>query len=303
MKPKEAKLKQPPWWPFYILALPIVASWLFWPRFLNFFPRLQGTMENGQFGDSYGALNTLFSGMAFAALGYTMWMQRSELAETREILRSQKEEAEEQNRTLARQTFENTFFQLLRMHNDNLSSMDLRRSRVAEISSLLSASTGGEVYAVGRECFSTFYNKFKIAYSEYQTTNINRSINDELAIINHAYQSMFNYYEADLGHYFRTLYHIVKLIDQNGIGDKKFYTNLVRAQLSKFEICLIFYNGLSFNGATKFKLLIEKYKFLHNLNIDELAKPDEHKKLYQQEAFGDIGLTFLELKKIDFLRV
>ncbi|MBK8476387.1 MAG: hypothetical protein IPL39_08700 [Opitutaceae bacterium] len=59
----------------------------------------------GTFGDAFGALNTLFSGLAFAAIIYTVYLQREELSLqrkemelTREELRGQKEQLEIQNR-------------------------------------------------------------------------------------------------------------------------------------------------------------------------------------------------------------
>lgn len=42
--------------------------------------------QRGQFGDMFGALNTLFSGLAFAALAYTLHLQRTELALQRQEL-------------------------------------------------------------------------------------------------------------------------------------------------------------------------------------------------------------------------
>ena len=41
----------------------------------------------GQFGDSFGALNALFSGLAFAGIIYTIQLQRKELNYQREELR------------------------------------------------------------------------------------------------------------------------------------------------------------------------------------------------------------------------
>ena len=47
--------------------------------------------ELGQFGDAFGALNTLFSGLAFSALILTLWMQREELTLQRtELIESRK---------------------------------------------------------------------------------------------------------------------------------------------------------------------------------------------------------------------
>lgn len=48
--------------------------------------------ERGQFGDMFGAANTLFSGLAFAALFYALNMQRKELCLQRQELRDTRAE-------------------------------------------------------------------------------------------------------------------------------------------------------------------------------------------------------------------
>lgn len=76
--------------------------------------------KSGVFGDSFGLLTSLFSGLAFAGLIITIVMQRDELALqrqelnlTREELFGQKQEMQNQNETLRIQRFENTFFKML----------------------------------------------------------------------------------------------------------------------------------------------------------------------------------------------
>ena len=80
--------------------------------------------ERGTFGDQFGAVNALFSGLAFAGLIYTiilqrhdlklqrrdLRLQREELALTRKEMEEQTAEFEKQNETLKIQRFENTFF-------------------------------------------------------------------------------------------------------------------------------------------------------------------------------------------------
>jgi len=63
--------------------------------------------QQGQFGDKLGAVNALFSGLAFAGLIFTIILQKNELALqrkelslTHEELKGQKEQLEEQNKTL-----------------------------------------------------------------------------------------------------------------------------------------------------------------------------------------------------------
>jgi len=48
--------------------------------------------ERGQFGDSFGAIATFFSGLAFAGLIYTIYLQRIELKLQRQELKLQREE-------------------------------------------------------------------------------------------------------------------------------------------------------------------------------------------------------------------
>ncbi|MBK0062603.1 MULTISPECIES: hypothetical protein [unclassified Acinetobacter] len=51
----------------------------------------------GTYGDSYGSLNTLFSGFAFAILIISLFMQRQELKEQRKELEAQRNEIKESN--------------------------------------------------------------------------------------------------------------------------------------------------------------------------------------------------------------
>ncbi len=81
-----------------------------------------------------------------------------------------------------------------------------------------------------------------------------------------------------LDHYFRHLYNIFKYIHQTDIltvKDKYRYTCLVRAQLSQFELVLLYYNCLTTNGKDKFKPLIETYAILNNLRPNLLATSEE----------------------------
>ncbi len=158
---------QPSWSPFLILAVLIIVTWLLWPAALSKVWKISEDSSRGLFGDSFGALNTLFSGLAFAALGYTMWMQRKELAETRSILKSQKDEAEAQNRTLALQAFENTFFQLLKLHTDAVGAMDLKPKKQFYRATPGQGTELRDIpsIATGRACFEIFVRELREDWS------------------------------------------------------------------------------------------------------------------------------------------
>ena len=87
--------------------------------------------ERGTFGDMFGAVNALFSGLAFAGVIYAILLQRKELSLqrrelelTRAELKGQKIQLENQNKTLQVQNFENTFFQMLMLHHQIVNSID-----------------------------------------------------------------------------------------------------------------------------------------------------------------------------------
>lgn len=66
--------------PIY-LALAVIVLWFI----LGFAPLLLGT-DRGTFGDMFGGVNSLFSGLAFAGLIYAILLQRQELSLQREEL-------------------------------------------------------------------------------------------------------------------------------------------------------------------------------------------------------------------------
>ena len=104
-------------------------------------------------------------------------------------------------------------------------------------------------------------------------------------VANMIYLDFYHKHQSDVGHYFRSLYHIIKFIDLSDIKDKHLYTDLVRAQLSSFELTLLFYNCISDLGREKFKPLVEKYALLKNMPMDLLIDQPYHPSLYAPSAY------------------
>ena len=109
----------------FIILTVLVILFLWW---LNFFV-LYDNIEKGILGDMFGPVNALFSGMALAGIIWAIVLQRRELELQRKELRlttkaleGQREELEKQNLSFKHQRIENTFFQLLKLHNDIISS-------------------------------------------------------------------------------------------------------------------------------------------------------------------------------------
>ena len=105
--------------------------------------------------------------------------------------------------------------------------------------------------------------------------------------VNDKYGKFFAEYQSHVDHYFRHLYNVVKFVHQSDFSfeAKKFYTNLIRAQLSSEELGLLFYNCLSKREA-KFKDLVEKYALLEDMRFETLINK-EHKNFYAPSAYGE----------------
>jgi hypothetical protein len=231
--------------------------------------------DRGTFGDMFGAVNALFSSLAFATLIYTIWLQRhelslqrKELALTRKELRGQREQMETQNATLLVQRFEDTFFQLLRVHNEIIGAMDLigRRDNVTR----------------SRDCFKVFFERFK---KDFEDRPFEGNTRHDLAAAQEAYVGFYEAHQHELGHYFRHLYHIVKFVKTSHIDEKQRYVSLVRAQLSSYELALLFYNCLSEHGRDKFKPLVDEFALFKNLPPRLLLR-ESHPSAYAPSAFG-----------------
>jgi hypothetical protein len=78
----------------------------------------------------------------------------------------------------------------------------------------------------------------------------------------------FEGHQSRLGHYFRHLYSTVKYVDNRDMSEPEKYTYLkfLRAQLSNHEQALLFLNSISYLGKKwKEKGLISKYRFIKNI--------------------------------------
>ncbi len=234
-----------------------------------------GVENAGVFGDMFGSVNALFSGFALLGVILTIYLQskelkyqREELQLTRKEIKGQKQEMKQQNQTLNMQQFENSFFNLLSTYNSIVNDMEIR------------ATNKSAILAVGRNCFAEYSERLQQCF-ENRTT-----IEDHLKQISLTFEHFFKFYQNHTEHYFNNLYHFLKYIENSSIYGKQYYANIIKAQLSSNELVLIFYYGLSDYGHDEFKLLIEKYSLLQNLDNNFLLK-ESHKKLYLNSAYEE----------------
>ena len=186
-------------------------------------------------------------------------------------------ESVDPNEPLQKQNFENFFSQLLNRHSEIVNSIVIRRG------------IDGEYF--GRECFDYMLRNLRRIYmGAHEQFYAGMHSGDAREVmyewVNDKYERFFAEYQSHVDHYFRHLYNVVKFVHQSDFSfeAKRFYTNLIRVQLSSDELGLLFYHSLSDQG-NKFKNLVEKYALLEDMRFETLINK-EHKNLYAESAFG-----------------
>lgn len=218
----------------------VVAVWVVWPLLIRHY--VSNWQTRGLAGDMFGGLNTLFTGLAFAGLIYTIFLGKLEKLE------NDRDNAETRARE-AKTSFEQTLFQLVNSWNLLTNSIELIRGNIPR------------TYR-GREALRYMAGEAgdKVQEEKLLGSKLDASVVNRLWI---------EFYDGEgyglwLGHYYRTLHRIFLLISSSDRTDQQFYAHFVRAQLSDAELTLLFYDGLSGYG-NGIKDHIEKYALLEHV--------------------------------------
>ncbi|MFD0999431.1 putative phage abortive infection protein [Ohtaekwangia kribbensis] len=256
---------------FLFVMLAIVFLWLLisvYEIIPNYYSSLNvgDKLDPGRLGDSYGAVTSLFSALAFAGLVYTILLQRKELKETRA-------EFSEQNLTLKTQKFETTFFHLLENHNNMVENM------VVADDSIIRGRQLGQIK--GRLYIKMFYDHIKAILASNKPLS------------NHAkeyFNLLAKFRDTEL--YFASMrvilmyIHSTLLIHQE---DKKMYIDILRSKLGYFEIRILFYHVafiLNHGDTVQLRKLVLYYdlinlsdfKFFRSEHIELVNKLKEESK-------------------------
>ncbi|MCP3951695.1 MAG: hypothetical protein GY697_05670 [Desulfobacterales bacterium] len=278
-----------------IIALAIVAVWGGSYLIINqVFPDLQSASF---FGSSFGAIHALFSALALAGVILVILLQtrelalqRSELESTRmEIgkqteqfegqkvqFESQKLQFELQNETLIQQRFENTFFHLLTLHHEIVGSIADRKTEKGE-----------HIEIRGRAVFVDAYIPIKARYKSLQpeSPENQEALEADIDLI----RKQFSWFYRRFSPYFTNFFSTIEFVDQNKIGYlevKQFYINLLRAQLSGYELMFIYYYAVTTREKNRYADLAEKYHLFADLLKNDLLDP-AHTRYFQISAFTE----------------
>lgn len=270
----------------------------------------------GTRGDYYGGiLNPIFAFFSFIALIYTVHLQIKELGLSREEFRKSVSTQEKSEKALSQQAFENTFFNMLSLHNEITKNIELDADDLVDLifnKEHHKDEFKGRILNLSRDHTMVKSHKLNAKTNRQAISFIAKIIsfkNDAYDTPKKRYKKIQDNRNDILGHYFRNLFQIMKFVDEYNdveLGKTK-YTKLLRAQLSSFELVVLFFNCLENvvdNG--EFAALLIKYEILKHIkiNYNEYRKsasidvaPIETKDLIQyvikdnvaivKSAFGD----------------
>ncbi|WP_298119464.1 putative phage abortive infection protein [Flavobacterium sp.] len=96
------------------------------------------------------------------------------------------------------------------------------------------------------------------------------TINDRIDKIDFFYEP-FCGHQNRLGHYFRHLFGIAKMLRRNAELEDSFFSSVLKNQLSNYEQVLLYYNSCSSIGINWFRLgFIQEFSLIHNMPFNLL---------------------------------
>lgn len=219
----------------------------------------------GSLGDTAGLINALFSGLAFGGVILTIiWQIRNDKRGRASSLKVQ---------------FENTFFNMTQTFEHLIEGLSIEHKVVghsvnkddflanayAQVTTQIGNNNTESNEIKGRALFKYLYQERKIDGKQLVESIKETGI-----------KAFENVMDGILDHYFRYFYRILKFIDDTELIEnqqKYYYASIFRAQLSKYELLMLYFNGLSKFGREKLKPLMEKYCILKNLDKADLPFP------------------------------
>lgn len=202
----------------------------------------------GQFGDSFGGINALFAALAFAGVAIAAYLQGRSTALT------------------FKQSVENTFFSALDLHHRISDGLFFEpatvkyetETTIEEQVRLAGQSDREEKEASGRAVFYAVIRKIARHTARHSDVVVR-------------YAEIQNKHNHVLGHYFRNMYQILKLIDSEEAltaVEKRKYASILRAQLSSDELALLAINcQRSMVDEGQFRNLVVTYEMLEHLPL------------------------------------
>lgn len=251
---------------FLILVFGITA--LISLMLLNFYANnnLDKGESFGQFGDFLGGvLNPIFTLMTFFGVIVTIALQKIEL-------RAAREEYKKSADALSTQAFENTFFNMLNLQQKIVSDLEFSSQQLGInykiIKNTYQANNKYEFKEKVEKDLLTYKGRHAFGGCLNLLKRLSGGPQDTFRLYKHI-QIEHNHI---FGHYFRSLYRIIKFINDHPYledTDRPSYAGILRAQLSRDELSLILLNCMDdMVDSGEFRKLLNKYHILEHIDID-----------------------------------
>jgi hypothetical protein len=189
----------------------------------------------GTFGDSFGALTSVFTGLAFAGLLATIVLQREELKLNRRELGETRREFQLQSETFQRQRFEDSFYRLLSLYKDNLRELSVTDPE------------NPTQRVCGIDALRFLLARLTAALKEGKWYKWSSDDNEQLLYLYFLEKTVRGYFgNQRQARYVETLKSILVLIDEECVPEtrKPLYWQILVAQLTAYEIKYAFYLAL-----------------------------------------------------------
>ena len=214
-----------------------------------------GSRSFGDWGDFFGGvLNPLLMFLTFMGLLITIVLQQRELREARKEFEGQRIALDKQQYEMVKQTFDNKFFQMLNSFNN-----------IREYSNIKNDSFN-IIQGLHLEISERHHHTYKDPGDKTKRRELSKYVS--------AFSIVNDQFNGNLKHFCINLFQIIDYVDREAPSSiiRKKYTNIIRAQLSKKELVLLFFNGIGVIkiSGEKFKTHIENYSFLEHLDYSDL---------------------------------
>lgn len=225
--------------------------------------------KSGTFGDSFGALNALFTGLGFMGLLVTIFLQREDLKLTREELSETRQEIKIQSKTFQQQQFEESFYRLLTLYKENLSTLSVINPHSAHEKSY------------GIEALSVFLTRFDRAWRKHKNYRFSEKLDDQEEYVYLLFQTCHSVFIRQ-GRYLATFIALLAMIENDNPAPerKESYLAILSSQLTIYELKYLLYQSFIMTDAAPIRALWQLSPSFGQ-RLATAGLPDGHRKSFE----------------------
>jgi hypothetical protein len=223
----------------------------------------------GVFGDSFGFLTSLFTGLAFAGLLSTIFLQREELRLNRQEIKETKEEFKLQSQTFHRQRFEDAFYQMLSLYKENLRDLSIRPHN----------QNTSRIHGI--DALNHLNYKFDKAWAKHKRPVLPDNEDERTEYLYVLSSTVHSVYVRQT-RYVETLSNILLLVEDECIPKERQanYWRIIASQLTAYEIKYLFYQAFITPELLPLRNIIQQSTVLQD-RISMLGIPNSHRKAFE----------------------